>query len=231
MQYQEAKFVILRQYLDYGQDAFARLLNMSRSNLSSLETERIKPTVQTLIRVCVGFGISAELLVKGNVQDLITQVQAFKSKETIISRLTDLTESEVQKYSDKIGERTKLSRKAKGLSQKQLAQSLNLSQSSISEIEKGKTLPSVDQLVALSETLETTIDYLLLGIPGKGTEALVMAVQRRREEFPEEDENDFLKLIATLKRIWGNANEKEKKWIRKQVEEVFPVFIGEPEDR
>jgi len=97
-------------------------------------------------------------------------------------------------------------------------------------MEKGRIIPSVDQLMSLSTSLEMTIDYLMLGA-ATGTEALVMAVQKRREEFPQEDENDFLRLVSILKKSWGRANEKEKNWIKKQVEEVFPLFIGDTRDK
>jgi len=48
-----------------------------------------------------------------------------------------------------------------GLEQKELAEELKTSPSSISRWERGVTRPDADQLVAMSELFGCTIDYIL----------------------------------------------------------------------
>ena len=59
------------------------------------------------------------------------------------------------------GERIRTLRKEKGYSQIQVAQKLHVSQSAISQWEKDITTPSPDQLVALAQIFETTVDNIL----------------------------------------------------------------------
>lgn len=52
-------------------------------------------------------------------------------------------------------------RKCKGLSQKQLAEILNTTNSSVCDWECGRTEPNLETLVAISVYFNTTTDYLL----------------------------------------------------------------------
>lgn len=58
-------------------------------------------------------------------------------------------------------ERLKELRKGKKLTQTELASKLNISQKSYSNWETGRTQPTLDNVVKLVKTLETTADYLL----------------------------------------------------------------------
>ena len=59
------------------------------------------------------------------------------------------------------GQRIKLLRLQKGLSQASLAQVLGVTPTQVSDIEKGKTTTSLDRLVILCQTLDVSADYLL----------------------------------------------------------------------
>lgn len=59
------------------------------------------------------------------------------------------------------GERIRKQRKAKGLSQEQLARKLHVTQGAVSQWEKELTRPDFDLLDALAEALGTTVSYLL----------------------------------------------------------------------
>jgi len=63
-----------------------------------------------------------------------------------------------------VGERITLLRKSKKLTQADLANMLNISHQSISKWERSESYPDVSMLVELRSILETTIDYLLIGI-------------------------------------------------------------------
>lgn len=62
-----------------------------------------------------------------------------------------------------MGIRIKQKRKEKGLRQKELAAHLSLSNNHISNIERGKYLPSLSSLLRLCDILGETPDYYLFG--------------------------------------------------------------------
>lgn len=61
------------------------------------------------------------------------------------------------------GQRLQQLRKTKGLSQEELADRVGVSRQAVSKWESGQTAPDLERLVALSEQLDTTTDYLLKG--------------------------------------------------------------------
>ena len=60
-----------------------------------------------------------------------------------------------------LGERLKSQRELKKLSQKQVAEIINVSASIVSNYENGERTPSLEILVALARTLNCSTDYLL----------------------------------------------------------------------
>lgn len=60
-----------------------------------------------------------------------------------------------------LNENIRAVRKAKGLSQEELAVKLNVVRQTISKWEKGLSVPDADLLIALSEALETPVSALL----------------------------------------------------------------------
>lgn len=54
-------------------------------------------------------------------------------------------------------------RKSLGLTQKQVAEKLGMSDKSVSKWERGESLPTVDNLYALSRLLHTSVDDILIG--------------------------------------------------------------------
>lgn len=52
-------------------------------------------------------------------------------------------------------------RKAKNLTQEELAEKLNVSRQSVSKWESGQAVPELDKIVALSAVFDVTTDYLL----------------------------------------------------------------------
>ncbi len=65
---------------------------------------------------------------------------------------------------EKVGRAILTQRKLKGMTQKQLADLLNVSYQAVSRWEQGLSLPSVDIIYDIAQTLETTVDFLLKGI-------------------------------------------------------------------
>lgn len=62
-----------------------------------------------------------------------------------------------------IGQRVRLLRKARGLSQEKLAEKVGISTTHMSHIETGSTKLSLPVLAALSKALDTSCDELLFG--------------------------------------------------------------------
>ena len=61
------------------------------------------------------------------------------------------------------GKRIQQLRKTKGLTQEELAIKLNISDRHLRNIERGEEAPSIDLLVEIMETFNTTLDYLIVG--------------------------------------------------------------------
>ena len=60
-----------------------------------------------------------------------------------------------------LNENIKISRKAKGLSQEELAFKLNVVRQTVSKWENGLSVPDSDQLISLAEELDTSVSALL----------------------------------------------------------------------
>jgi len=65
---------------------------------------------------------------------------------------------------EKVGNAIAAQRKRKGMTQRQLADMLNVSYQAVSRWEQGSSLPSVDMIYDIAQTLETTVDFLLNGL-------------------------------------------------------------------
>jgi transcriptional regulator with XRE-family HTH domain len=105
---------------------------------------------------------------------------------------------------DDLGERLRAARRAKGLSLRAVAASVGISPSLLSQVENGKTHPSVSTLYALVSHLDVSIDVLLGNSPSipipvpspesrpesvPGITAKVGAIQRREDSPTIEMEN------------------------------------------
>jgi transcriptional regulator with XRE-family HTH domain len=62
-----------------------------------------------------------------------------------------------------IGKTIKDLRKSKGITATFVAQTIGVTSSVLSEIERGKSNPTIDKVVALSDFFGVTTDYLLKG--------------------------------------------------------------------
>lgn len=105
-----------------------------------------------------------------------------------------------------MGIRIMQKRKEKGLRQRDLAERLDLSNNHISNIERGKYLPSVGCLLRLCEILEETPDYFLLGIISKPNEDVLL--QYISQCSPDEQETIccLLETYLKQKRKYGSPS-------------------------
>ncbi len=65
---------------------------------------------------------------------------------------------------EKVGRAIAKQRKIRGMTQRQLADILNVSYQAVSRWEQGQSLPSVDMIYDIAQSLETTVDFLLNGL-------------------------------------------------------------------
>ena len=77
-----------------------------------------------------------------------------------------------------LNENIKALRKAKGLSQEELAIKLNVVRQTVSKWEKGLSVPDAGMVIQIAEVLDTTVNVLL------------------GEEIPKSEEPDFIKTLA-----------------------------------
>ncbi len=62
-----------------------------------------------------------------------------------------------------IGQRIRALRMERGLTQQELADLIGISQNSISKIEPGLRVPSIDTFLVLAELFDVSIDYIVRG--------------------------------------------------------------------
>jgi transcriptional regulator with XRE-family HTH domain len=114
------------------------------------------------------------------------------------------------------GQRMFTLRKARGLTQIDLAKALGTTQRVISYYETGAPLPSASFLVALAQTLAVTTDELLGVKPARLKQE---KPQRRRlwkrfqrmESLPERDQRAVIRLINSLVASKGNGQSRRQR--------------------
>ena len=84
----------------------------------------------------------------------------------------------------KLSEKILSLRTARGLSQGDLAEKLEVSRQSVSKWETGQSVPDLDKIVRLAEFFGVTTDYLLRESEAPPSEPHLVYVERPREEGP-----------------------------------------------
>lgn len=74
-----------------------------------------------------------------------------------------------------VADRIQNLRKAKGISQEQLADAIGVSRQAVSKWESEQTTPNLEKIILMSEYFDVTTDYLLKGIePAEETEHMTV---------------------------------------------------------
>lgn len=97
-----------------------------------------------------------------------------------------------------IGQRVRSIRISQGLTQAQLAESLDLSINFISEVENGKKGLSQDTICKICDVYDASADYLLLG---KKTAYSSKTVIKIAENLSDEDLDTLIEYLTSLKKI------------------------------
>src|SRR5699024_6370193 len=96
-----------------------------------------------------------------------------------------------------LNENIKTLRKAKGLSQEELAIKLNVVRQTVSKWEKGLSVPDAGMVIKIAEVLETTVNVLL------------------GEELPQHEEQDLTKTLAAKLEVLNEQYSKQNESRRK----------------
>ena len=104
-----------------------------------------------------------------------------------------------------LNENIKALRKAKGLSQEELAIKLNVVRQTVSKWEKGLSVPDAGMVIRIAEVFDTTVNVLL------------------GEEIPVSEEPDFTKTLAAKLEVLNEQYSKQNEHRRKIWRVVFAV--------
>ena len=141
---------------------------------------------------------------------------------------------------EQIGEKIASQRKTKGMTQNELAEALFVTHQAVSKWENGKSLPSIEVLVELTNLFGVSIEYLLENTEIKESDYAAMFMQYSREAVinrfynsasPNEDIIKIFYLLSPNERhlvieriirgllkvspriIWPYLNEKERRFL------------------
>lgn len=105
-----------------------------------------------------------------------------------------------QKLREAFGARVKELRKHKKLTQKELAQRLDVHHGQLNKYEMGLSVPPLEKLVALTQALSTSLDFLVFGAAGDAdlhdTRLQVRLVAM--QDLPHEDQEAIIVLLDAM---------------------------------
>lgn len=115
-----------------------------------------------------------------------------------------------------IGDRIKFLRNSYSMNQSTFANAINISQASLSDLEKGKTKPSVDTLINISDKFGISLDWLVKG------SSIIDTTYTKSEVF-----KGILDLLP--KQILDNQNEILEKFkiSRNALDQFYNVYLAE----
>lgn len=122
------------------------------------------------------------------------------------------------------GERLKLLRKSRNLTQQQIADLLFVNKSSVSRYESNSQLPETPQLQKLADYFEVSIDYLL----GRNNESHVsLNSENKSNKNIDEIIEDFEISLDTATMPNGeNMDEKSKELLRQNLKYIYELILS-----
>ena len=94
-----------------------------------------------------------------------------------------------------IGKRIKIKRKEMNLTQEKLSEIIDVSPSYISEIERGSSICSLATITNIADTLNTNLDYLVLGITRINANQMFTAILN---SIPDENQKLYINLCENI---------------------------------
>lgn len=97
-----------------------------------------------------------------------------------------------------IGKRIKMYRMAKGWTQEQLAEQVNLSRNFLSAVERGKYAVNLDTLVDIINCLDCSADEIFEDVINEGYKVRASKLSDIISDMPKEEKERILKVVETL---------------------------------
>lgn len=118
-----------------------------------------------------------------------------------------------------VGERIKQLRKEKNLTLRELAEKADISISFLSDIENGRSNPSLERLKAIAEALDTTVSYLL----GERPEPFIPDDYTKKHKVTKRDLLQYEDFIRHAGAFFMNDEvaEEDKEKLFKDISELF----------
>lgn len=182
----------LRKVNKVTQQQLADAIGFSRSAVGMLESNKNGASPDKLKELADFFGVTVDYL--------LTDDNSIKNKEhELISKNADIinfSKGEIILDKKMLGDRVKELRIRRNLTQKQLADDLNLSQSTIGMIESGKRDASNELLIKIANYFNCSTDYLLNIKDNKSAENKEQELITKYEDMPDfKNAEDAIKFI------------------------------------
>lgn len=111
-----------------------------------------------------------------------------------------------RKLSEIVGENITKQRQKLGLSQKELAEKLTITQDAMARMEKGKIAPKMARLQGLADTLQCSVTYLFR-TQNEATEERAAAITDILKSLPPEGQEALVELVANAARVMKKQTE------------------------
>jgi transcriptional regulator with XRE-family HTH domain len=97
-----------------------------------------------------------------------------------------------------VGQRIKMAREAKNLTQEELAAMVNLSSTHISVIERGVKVTKLDAFVAIANALEVSADTLLIDVVTHSVDGVTNELSDMISKLPLDEQKRILNAVRAL---------------------------------
>jgi XRE family transcriptional regulator len=97
-----------------------------------------------------------------------------------------------------VGQRIKMAREAKGLTQEDLAAMVELSPTHVSVIERGLKAAKLDTFVAIANALEVSADSLLIDVVAHSVTGVTNELSEMIGKLPKEEQKKIIKAVRAL---------------------------------
>ena len=100
-----------------------------------------------------------------------------------------------------VGQRIKMAREAKGLTQEDLAAMVELSPTHVSVIERGLKAAKLDTFVAIANALEVSAESLLIDVVAHSVTGVTNELSEMIGKLPKEEQKKIIKAVRGINRI------------------------------
>ena len=139
------------------QNELAKILDVSKSNISKYEAGSVEPNMSVLIRISEYFEVSVDYLLGKNAKN-----ESAPEKENNFFFFFFDENSLLQ---NTFAKRLKTAIEDKGLTENEFKERISLGCEKVTLFLEGNGEPTADDLIELSQFLDTSIDYLLGQVP------------------------------------------------------------------